>query len=479
MAFIDQNEIGSAREAVDFLVNFNCIGGYGDSSFRPKNPMTKSEFCYMLVHSTIDNIVPWKTEKEDSGEWQDALNSWDGPYISLFQKVVKAAAKNNRYQKTASRLLRNSFEADKYITKIEARNWCLLFFETLFSFRCTLRRQQVDNRPAERGWICQLLFDALKKAARHFYRQPRAFQEMIEYGIKTVNKKRPRIYFLQLLPEVNYKRRIFIGMLKDNCKKSSEHPVWVGSAYQYTKLEALYKMLKPEDGRDTFDEKSWCPEINLRLSNTAYLNDPKEGNLLYDILGENEFQSVRDYFKEKLSDLTGIKTSEVYVASLSRDPEERLPMWIQYGDWGKGCRIEFELSEENGFRQLQYYGEKDLPLKLERGFIKGQQSFVTKIVLLDVLRRYLERRTYLYKGRYYEHEAELRIVKKVIPQNAKEDSKNICSGEVFPRLYIESDSCIKICSITLGPKCENQEHVALALKKLGVPVVKQSSISFR
>lgn len=479
MAFTDQNEIGSAQIAVNFLLEHNCVGGYVDGSFRPKHPVTRSEFCYMLVRSIISDEACKKLSTENSNVWQDAIRSWAGPYISVFQKVVRAATKNTRYKKIAMNLLRNSFNASICITKKEAWIWCLLFFETLFSFRCYLHGGLLDSRAAERGWVCQLLFDVLKKAAKHFYRYPKVFQEQIEHGIKIIDKIRPRIYFLRLVPEVNYKRCMFIRMLKNNYERDSEHSVWAGKAYQYTNLEALYNMLLSGDKREKVDNNSWGPKIKLRLSNTAYLNDPKEGKLLCDILEEREFQSFRDYFKGNLSDITGVRTSNVYVASLSQDPIERLPMWIQYGDWGRGCRIEFDLSESNGFRQLQYYEESDIPLKLERDFIKKQRSVIIRLALLDILQSYLEKQTYFYKEKYYEHEAELRIVKKAEPQNAKEDLKHVRSGEVFPRLYVESDSYIKISSVILGPKCENQEHIALALKRLGVPVVKRSAISFR
>lgn len=478
MAYADQNEIpANAKRQVDFLSRgLNCISGYANGAFYPKRHMHRGEFCKMLFCSVIRReIYIDLAGMTDAGAWKEAVDSWAGKYILFFRTVISEAKKNKRHKRRASILLKEYFDGAGTITKKEAFDWSQMFFETEFSFCYKLKRITVDDTPAERSWLCQLIYAIFKKAAKHFYQSPEKLKKLLLYGVPFTGGERPMLNFLCLEPRVGRKRTQFVQMLKTKWPQAIEHPIWSGSAWQYTSLAAVYKMLKAAG--EPIDNN---PTVSLWLSNTAYLNDPNEGVLFHEIMSREGFRELRGYFNEKkLSGETEIDPSEVYVASLSCDKEERLPMWVQYGDWGRGCRIEFEVSERDEFRKLKYYDKKELPLQEAQDYIINQSSFTVKLILVDLLRKYMSQNGFLYKEKYYEHENEVRILRIAPTQNAKEDTENIRDGEIFPRMHLESYYYMKILSITLGPRCENPEHVALALKKLGVPVVKKSRIQFR
>ena len=41
---------------------------------------------------------------------------------------------------------------------------------------------------------------------------------------------------------------------------------------------------------------------------------------------------------------------------MTADKDERLPLWVQYGGNGTGCRIEFEIGYEDDFHNVLYIG---------------------------------------------------------------------------------------------------------------------------
>lgn len=477
MSFTDQHEIPAhVLKQIDFLSSIHCISGYPDGAFYPKCHIHRGEFCKMLVNAVIGKEIYIDLEKmADAGTWKEAMETWAGRYVLFFRTVILTAKKNPRHRKKASVLLNGHVDWDKVITKREAFEWSKMFFETEFSFYCKLKRIAVDDTPAERIWLCQLIYAIFKEAATYFYRKPEKLKKLLLDGVPFTSGERPKLYFLCLDPRVDRKRKCFVQMLKTKWPQAIEHPIWSGSACQYTSLSAVYKMLQAAG-----EPVNGYPTVSLWLSNTAYLNDPNEGVLFREIMNRKELQAFRRYFDEtNLSGETEIGTSEVYVASLSCDKEERLPMWVQYGDWGRGCRIEFEVSERDEFRKLKYYDKKELPLQEAQDYIIGQSSFAVQLILVDLFKKYMEKNGFLYKEKYYEHENEVRILRRAPAKSAKEDTENLRAGEIFPRMHLESYYYMKILSITLGPRCENLEHVALALKKLGVKVVKKSNIQFR
>ena len=163
-------------------------------------------------------------------------------------------------------------------------------------------------------------------------------------------------------------------------------------------------------------------------------------------------------------------------------------MWVQYGDNAKGCRIEFKLKKPY-FTKVRYYS-----------FQENESANTPETLMLDnivrILSHYkrrwhvindciifwvkflLKRVGYFYKESYYSHENEIRF----IAEHESEDAlvhTEAKEGEIFPRLYVECEFPLEVKSVTLGPKCDQQEKIALALKHKGIPKVRRSKISFR
>lgn len=466
MAFTDQNKIPEeAKRAVAFLTgNLHCISGYEDGAFHPERYMKRGEFCKMLLNSvTRREIYIDLAEMTGAGKWKEAIDSWAGRYILFFRTVIVEAEKNCRHTKRAHVLLNRYFDWEGVITKREAFQWSQMFFETEFSLESSFcsrkiyrkRRKNADDTPAERSWLCQLIYEIFQKAAQHFYERPEELKELLLNGVNFTGGERPRLNFLCLEPKVYREKKDLVRKLKE-LSKDYEHTTWSGCAYQYTSLVAVYKMLQAKNGTI-----KGHPSISLRLSNTAYLNDPKEGALFNDIIQKilnterGDLRDLRGYFNGNAKNLYGeaeIGTSEVYVASLSYDKEERLPMWVQYGDWGRGCRIEFEISEQDRFRMLEYYCKNELPFEEVKNCIINQSSLAVQLTFVGILKDFLEKEglQYLYKEKYYAHENEVRVLKKASPDKKIYTTENIRDGEVFPRLYLESDTNLKLLSVTLG-----------------------------
>ena len=155
-------------------------------------------------------------------------------------------------------------------------------------------------------------------------------------------------------------------------------------------------------------------------------------------------------------------------------------MWIQYGDNGSGCRIEFEVELVHNFKKVKYLapGQKtddkldNIVLDLLK-YVKSSNS-----VISEYARGVITAIEYQIKNPYYEHEREVRCSMQQTPQLAKVFEKPK-PDESFPRLYCELQTPIRIKSVILGPKCPTPQATALFLIRKGVPEVRMSSIKFR
>ena len=105
------------------------------------------------------------------------------------------------------------------------------------------------------------------------------------------------------------------------------------SVFHFTSIKALSCLSKSDS--------------KLRLTNSAFLNDPSEGLVarkhLKDYAKQHSGSSCSSLINKFLSsDLDTIPISNTYIASFNQTLDNTsLPMWYQYGDKGSGCSIEF------------------------------------------------------------------------------------------------------------------------------------------
>ena len=215
------------------------------------------------------------------------------------------------------------------------------------------------------------------------------------------------------------------------------------------------------------------------MSNVAYLNDPLEG-MCFEKKLYNKLKSLhllKEYDPSTDSSMDRIiNTKDTYIASFIKSSEERLPMWVQYADNAKGCRIEFKTNEKLKLTPVQYRSSAALPVIVKNLIEKASSTSSAK------KRKYIFEKIheiqYFYKDSYYKHENEIRYLS-TTPVSAAFSYASPRENEYFPRLYCPIPEPLEIKSVTLGAKCPNPEQVALFLKKKNVPAVYMSKIHYR
>lgn len=173
----------------------------------------------------------------------------------------------------------------------------------------------------------------------------------------------------------------------------------------YTKIDTLTKFLIVSAKSD----KEFEPPF-LRLTHSKQLNDPMEGQALYEYLGL-EGSSI-DY-----------QSSNVFLSSLTT-VSDSLPMWKEYADESQGAFVEYDMEYiqnivEHDFLEFVkiYYLENDK----EDESLVGTRLHSLKIIITELLNKG-ERKTvseissnlakisYLFKVADYEYESEYRIL---------------------------------------------------------------------
>ena len=243
----------------------------------------------------------------------------------------------------------------------------------------------------------------------------------------------------------------------------------------YTKASTLQYLLQKDH------------KAQLRLNNAVYMNDPEEGQVLKKVLsGQNN--ELDNLFKEK-----EIKTYTYLACFSSYDKRDELPMWVHYGDGGKGVGLVFNKNffDEADLYKVQYIDVKNFDInKLDRKVRKKIRIILnllrkdevknnTNKEFKDYVNIILNYVSYLFKDKAYEYENEVRILR--YRDYGSEDIKTDGEGRDIPRLYIEYDECItdKNCvEVIAGPKAQYTEIAAYA-KYVGIQKVSQSEIKYR
>ncbi|WP_053092711.1 DUF2971 domain-containing protein [Streptococcus oralis] len=173
----------------------------------------------------------------------------------------------------------------------------------------------------------------------------------------------------------------------------------------YTKIDTLTKFLIVSAKSD----KEFEPPF-LRLTHSKQLNDPMEGQALYEYLGL-EGSSI-DY-----------QSSNVFLSSLTT-VSDSLPMWKEYADESQGAFVEYDMEYiqnivEHDFLEFVkiYYLENDK----EDESLVGTRLHSLKIIITELLNKgerkivseissNLAKISYLFKVADYEYESEYRIL---------------------------------------------------------------------
>jgi len=175
----------------------------------------------------------------------------------------------------------------------------------------------------------------------------------------------------------------------------------------YTSIHTLVSILLSAS-----DEK-----VFLRMYDSVHSNDPGEGNF------------INRHLPKRYSSLIGDEVSPAYIASFVLSNDERgnskdnLAFWRTYGQDGEGCSLSLPASHLRENLRKVRYGDKpvdDFEKKLEFLFNNTEINSLmeeikkvhpdTKVNILKIVRKHMEKIRYLYKSGAYTYENECRFV---------------------------------------------------------------------
>lgn len=239
----------------------------------------------------------------------------------------------------------------------------------------------------------------------------------------------------------------------------------------YTKLNSLKYLFKlnRHSSEESINNKN-KDKSYLRINNAAYMNDPTECVLFINLLKASKKELVKELIDDLYEDTKSNERvnvlkgkNHVFLLSFSEAIDTSLPMWVQYSDNGKGCCLVYDISrfdkeEKNsiGYPKKESYEEENITDdEIDKEVSENNDTYcLYKVKYLDELssdkidddiRDYIEligsklidlinyinkneeRSTiikniiinildqvrFLFKDKNYEHEKEVRIVKRV------------------------------------------------------------------
>ena len=245
----------------------------------------------------------------------------------------------------------------------------------------------------------------------------------------------------------------------------------------YTKAITLQYLLKKDHS------------AQLRLNNAVYMNDPEEGQILKKVLCQlDKNNELENLFKDE-----DVKNYTYLTCFSPYDKRDELPMWIHYGDGGKGVGLVFNNSffDEADLYTVQYVDVKNPDITNLNQNVQKKITAILNLLQEDGIRNndhkefknlvniILNYVSYLFKDKAYEYENEVRIL------NYKDYNSQDIKTEVYesgiPRLFIEYNKCISdenCVEVIAGPKA-NYTEIAAYAKYVGIRTVSKSEIKYR
>ena len=239
----------------------------------------------------------------------------------------------------------------------------------------------------------------------------------------------------------------------------------------YTKLNSLKYLFKlnRHSSEESINNKN-KDKSYLRINNAAYMNDPTECVLFINLLKASKKELVKELIDDLYEDTKSNERvnvlkgkNHVFLLSFSEAIDTSLPMWVQYSDNGKGCCLVYDISrfdkeEKNsiGYPKKESYEEENITDdEIDKEVSENNDTYclykvkyldelssdkidddirdyieliVSKLIdLINYINKNEERSTiikniiinildqvrFLFKDKNYEHEKEVRIVKRV------------------------------------------------------------------
>ena len=467
MAFTDIDETRKGWDAISYVVDANLMGGYPDGSFRPKESVSVAEMAKIIsLFLNAGEEIPAMPSKDKKDTYHE--NFWACDYIDycikngIFldsyidkpdqsidnEKLEEIFVALEKYLNISNESIHRHF---KEAVRAPTREDIAILLYDFAKFFSSEVMKQIDNGQCDdalqrikKFQICVLLLPSeIRRICQHLF---------------TKKRKNENILFKYMLRIRACKKDVFSLSKK------------MKTVLHYTSLQALESLTKPG--------------AKFQLSHVSHLNDPEEGSFglkeAVEIFQDENYKNFRKSWEEK-------KVRSVFVSSFSIAENGRriedLPMWVHYGDQGRGCIIQFQVTSfEPEIYKVCYEPQKDSSENSFRHYIGDVKRILDEYmtnnpssakrnddIVLFFAKESIEQASYLYKSKYYSYEREARVlqIKSLTEATEREE---IRAGESFPRLYTELDNSLEIKSITLGPKVKNPEHIIASLIKRGIDI---------
>lgn len=510
--FTDENneEFMRYKSSIYTACDLSIMGSYTDGNFWPNTGITQGAFCKTLLNFCVKDAWATDLHFRSVDEYNDKIETRHVffPYAAAVLWVLDHHSGDFKKLDIFSLKEDGQLDLAKAVAQKSVIDCVILFSKIVYHVDISLHGLMEGDVLATRGWLCDVyakatkeIFDSwmtdgvanedvlLKKwldcglqvdnlsliaNSRILYHGGKEFYGVVDDICDILNQPKLSLQKEAYTGEVNALVSIY-GKLRRIVPITS----YEGVAYQYTSLAALSAMIETANkNRETrYDPMDFF----VHMSNAEYLNDPDEGQVFL-----SRVNCIRQLDKEKIQlEKNLIKPKTSYITCLAIHNEEKLPMWVQYGDGGYGCRIEFEVKTKDNFFEVCYLPANDK--KLDDDTAIALQDIEAKIedefsdkkgICLDYLEAYLTKKSYYFKEDFYKQEKEIRSVAIRQPKEV-ELRTELRSGDIFPKAYTLLQNPLRVKSVMLGPKCENPEQIALALYQMGIPKVYRSNIHFR
>ena len=445
--FTDVSRDHKDWDAINYVVDTGLMTGYADGSFRPDDNISAGE-VYLIIYRLFPNEEILQQLEASNGHWATLYEE----YSKRCGFVDSSMSPELLDRPISTDFLISCFQKIGEIKEIP-----------LTSIFMSLREPRVS-----RVHIAKFLYSFGKEVCRN--KEP----EIISY----INQEND-CDALRVINEYSF----CISFLPSDIRYAYIYVKQGPSAYQEKNFTYMMKIMRcknamfqkdangvPLSTMSLFQYTGWgalkgIASSPLWLTPVAYLNDPNEGKLGFDI-AKKEFVKLGAIFQSW--DIKDIRQS--FVGSFTMSQKESLPMWVHYGEGGNGCRIEFKCSDLKEPVYRVFYVKKRFTECLNQ--IKSiLEEYLTdfefdksdlKNPVLLFARDSLSQACYLYKSKDYSYENEARIIRMQPFYEAKRKPE-IIEGEIFPRIYAELQDKAGIESVTLGPKVDSFEKYAVAI----------------
>ena len=447
--FTDVSRDHKDWDAINYVVDTGLMTGYADGSFRPDDNISAGE-VYLIIYHLFPNEEILQKMGASNGHW-----------ATLYAKYCKHCGFISEDYLLSPEFLDRPISTDFLIS-------CFQKIGEIKEIPLTSIFMSLREPMVSRVHIAKFLYSFGKEICRN--KEP----EIISY----INQEND-CDALRVINEYSF----CISFLPSDIRYAYIYVKQGPSAYQEKNFTYMMKIMRcknamfqkdangvPLSTMNLFQYTGWgalkgIASSPLWLTPVAYLNDPNEGKLGFDI-AKGMFKKIGAIFQNW--DIKDIRQS--FVGSFTMSQKESLPMWVHYGEGGNGCRIEFKCSDLKEPVYRVFYVKKRFTECLNQ--IKSiLEEYLTdfefdksdlKNPVLLFARDSLSQACYLYKSKDYSYENEARIIRMQPFYEAKRKPE-IIEGEIFPRIYAELQDKAGIESVTLGPKVDSFEKYAVAI----------------